>query len=106
PVDKDFLLVVKAGRFRRAVTYKIEASAACETTALPQVMPENPTRLPRSMTDGIAVNIPRIAITTGQIDAMECVFEKMGLAHAEFGNPGPTGAAAPRVHVYRGGPSA
>ena len=47
------------------------------------------------MTDGLAVNIPRIAVTTGQIDAMECVLEKMGLAHAEFANPGGARARPP-----------
>jgi hypothetical protein len=45
------------------------------------------------------VNIPRIAVSTGQVDAMECVLEKMGIAHAEFTNPGGTG----RVHLFRGG---
>jgi hypothetical protein len=46
-----------------------------------------------------------VAVTTGQIDAMECVLEKMGIAHAEFGNPGADGTADPRVHLYRGGSS-
>lgn len=105
PVGVEFLLVVKAGKFRRAVPLTLEADAACKTTALPSALPDNPTRLPRTMSDGLAVNIPRIAISTGQIDAMECVFEKMGLSHDEFGNPGPDGAADNRVHVYRGGSS-
>jgi hypothetical protein len=34
---------------------------------------------------------------------MECVFEKMGIGHSEFGNPGADGSAAARVHLYRGG---
>ncbi len=55
------------------------------------------------MTDGLFVTIPKIAVSTGQIDAMGCVFEKMGLDHAEFGNPGADGAATPRIHLYRGG---
>jgi hypothetical protein len=102
PVGQEFVLVVKAGRFRRAVKYTIPAEMACQTTALPTTLPGNPARLPRDMMDGLAVNIPRIAVTTGGIDAMECVLEKMGIAHAEFGNPGATGDAAPRVHMYRG----
>jgi hypothetical protein len=66
-------------------------------------MPDNPTRLARTMQDGLAVNMPRIAISTGRIDAMECVFEKMGIGAAEFGNFGADG----RVHLYRGnGPAA
>jgi hypothetical protein len=102
PVGMEFLLVVKVGRFRRAVPFTLPESAACTTTTLPTTLPDNPARLPRSMMDGIAVNIPRIAVTTGSLDAIECVLEKMGLAHGEFGNPG-DGTAAPRVHFYQGG---
>jgi hypothetical protein len=102
PVGQEFVLVVKAGRFRRAVKYTIPPEGACQTTALPTTLPDNPARLPRDMMDGLAVNIPRIAVTTGGIDAMECVLEKMGIAHAEFANPGAMGDAAPRVHMYRG----
>src|SRR5690606_1064054 len=49
------------------------------------------------------VHIPKIAVSTGEIDAMECVFSKMGLADAEFGDPGDEGSGAARVHLYRGG---
>ena len=104
PVGKEFLLVVKAGRFRRAVKYTVPQAAACETTNLPTALPDNPTRLPRSMADGSGVNIPRIAVTTGKVDAMECVLEKMGLAHAEFANAAATvSSGAPRINLYRGG---
>jgi hypothetical protein len=99
PVGVEFLLVVKAGKFRRAVKHTLPAEAACTTTALPTTLPEgNPTRLARDVSDGEAVNIPKIAITTGRIDAMECVFEKMGIAETEFGNFG----SAASVHLYRG----
>jgi len=103
PVGVEFVLVVKAGRFRRAVTHTLAAGAACQTTALPTTLPDNPTRLARTMTDGLAVNIPRIAVSTGEVDAMECVLEKMGISATEFGNPGADGLATPRVHLYRGG---
>jgi hypothetical protein len=99
PVGVDFSLVVKVGKFRRATTQRLPATAACQTTALPSALPENPTRLPRTSGDGLAVNIPRIAVSTGQIDAMECVLEKLGLDHAEFGNAG----SLARVQLYRGG---
>lgn len=103
PVGVEFVLVVKAGRFRRVVTHSLPMTAACQTTALATTLPDNPTRLPRAMSDGLAVNIPTIAVSTGQLDAMECVLEKMGLAHTEFGNPGGGVGASPRVHLYRGG---
>jgi len=106
PVGKEFLLVVKAGRFRRATTFTLPASAACQTTDLPTALPDNPTRLPRTMSDGNAVNIPRIAVTTGKVDAIECVLSKMGVADAEFGNAAAPVASGPaRINLYRGGPS-
>ena len=106
PVGVEIVLVVKAGRFRRAINYTIPAEAACQETGLPTTLPENPARLPRSMTDGLAVNIPRIAVSTGEIDAMECVLAKMGLATTEFGDPGDAGENPARVHLYVGGPIA
>jgi hypothetical protein len=103
PVGEEFVLVVKAGKFRRAVRHTLPASARCQRTTLASSLPDNPTRLPRSMDDGLEVNIPRTAITTGRIDAMECVFYKMGIAQSEFENPGSDGSAAQRIHLYRGG---
>jgi hypothetical protein len=102
PVGAEFLLVVKAGKFRRATKVTLPADAGCKDNLLPTTLPENPTRLPRSMTDGLAVNLPHIAVSTGEVDAMECVLEKMGIAHTEFGNGSAT-TTSPRVHVYRGG---
>jgi hypothetical protein len=102
PVGADFLLVTKVGKFRRAVSLRLPGSAACDTTNFSAALPDNPTRLPRSSTDGLGAHLPQVAVSTGRIDAMECVFEKMGIAHSEFGNPG-SGA---RVQLYRGGPNA
>lgn len=96
PVGEEFLLVVKIGKFRRAIPYTVDPEDACGTSAVPRLT----TRLPRDMEDGIGVNLPRVAIVTGQIDAMECVFEKMGISTAEFGQPGDDGAAAERIHLY------
>jgi hypothetical protein len=108
PVDQEIVLVVKAGKFRRASKIRLAASAACTTTNLPATVPAgNPTRLPRgSGDDGLAINLPHVAVSTGQIDAMECVLEKLGISHAEFGNPGADGTATPSIHLYRGGDSA
>ncbi|HEY3499995.1 MAG TPA: hypothetical protein VGK73_35140, partial [Polyangiaceae bacterium] len=103
PVNTEFLLVMKVGRFRRAITYTLPETAACATTDLPATLPENPTRLPRDMMDGLGVNMPRIAVTTGAADGMECVLEKMGISHDEFANPGADGLAPQRVHLYQGG---
>lgn len=97
PVGTEFLLVVKAGKFRRAVHYTLPASAACQETLLPTTMAQgNPTRLPRHRNDGVAVHVPHIAISTGAIDAMECVFYKMGIAASEMTRPSRDG----RIHLY------
>jgi hypothetical protein len=103
PVGQEFTLVVKAGKFRRATRMTVPETSKCTDVTLPATLPENPTRLPRAMNDGEFVHIPKIAVSTGEIDAMECVFSKMGLADGEFGDPGDDGNATPRVHLYRGG---
>jgi hypothetical protein len=51
PVGQEFLLVVKAGKFRRAQRYTVPAAQACKTTALPTAAATNPTRLPRTRSD-------------------------------------------------------
>src|SRR5262249_8605987 len=101
PVGVDFVLVVKAGKFRRATMQNLSRGSACTDVTLPQTLPNNPTRIPRTTSDGLAVNFPRIAVSTGQIDAMECVLEKIGIDHSEFGNFG--GNA--HIDLYRGGGS-
>src|SRR5690606_2595185 len=99
PVDTPLLIVVKAGKFRRATTITVPASDACTTVELPTTMPDNPTRLPRSLDDdGLARSIPRVAVSTGRIDAMECVFLKMGLSADMFGAPG----SDKPVHLFHG----
>jgi hypothetical protein len=96
PVNKEFVLVVKVGKWRRAQRYTLGANAACVTTMLPT----SATRLPRTQSDGLAANIPRVAVSTGMVDAMECVLYKMGVAQSEFAQPGTNGTAAARVHMY------
>jgi hypothetical protein len=98
PVDRDFVLVVKIGKWRRATRIPaLPTTAACETTALSPL----DTRLPRSMGDGLGANLPRVAVSTGRIDAMECVLHKLGVSVSEFAQPGPAGDAPARIHMYR-----
>src|SRR5262249_49959393 len=43
-------------------------------------------------------DIPQIAISTGDVDGLECVLRKMGIDDSEFTQPSGNG----RVHLYKG----
>jgi hypothetical protein len=88
PAGVPFPLVIKMGKWRRVVT--IPAVEACTTQALTPAQ----SRLPRNRAEG---HIPRIAVSTGQVDALECVLRKAGIDEAEFTRPEGNG----RVHLYR-----
>jgi hypothetical protein len=88
PAGVPFPLVVKAGKWRRVVM--VSAMDACSSRTLPAA----DTRLPRNQSEG---HIPRIAVSTGQVDALECVLYKLGVDEGEFTRPSGTG----RVHLYR-----
>ncbi len=89
PATKDVPLVIQVGKWRRQ--FKLPNVAACQDT--PLVKAE--TTLPRTKAEG---DIPRIAITTGNADALECLIRKLGIADSEF----TTDAGDGRVHLYNG----
>jgi hypothetical protein len=100
---------VKAGKFRRAVKIgnsQRPVTVACGSNQLPTAAANNPTRLPRTMTDGLFVNIPRIAISTGDYDSIECLLRKMGIDPGEFGDGADPTTDAKHVHLYQGGSGA
>jgi len=114
PDGADIPLVIQMGKWRRQIT-------------LPQVLPcqenlfddRNQFRLPREKSEG---NLPRIALTTGEADNLECLLRLIRIADSEFTNPeGPgrvnlfhetgtasysTGATLPDVSTLLGSPEA
>jgi hypothetical protein len=94
PVGVKFKLVVKVGKWRRVVEVASTTAAACATRALGF----DDSRLPANSTDGLAgTHLPKIAVDTGSVDEMECVFRNIGVSESEFTAPTSTG----RVHLYR-----
>jgi hypothetical protein len=89
-------LVVQLGKWRRKVV--LPSVPKCTTTPVP---PDD-SRLPRNAHDGFdnVADMPRMAITTGDNDPMECLLLKMGIDPAEFEIPNAAGPG--HVDFFRG----
>jgi hypothetical protein len=92
PTAESVPVVIRVGKWRRVITVNTTVSE-CSTKQLDPEM----TRLPRNQSEG---NIPKIALSTGDADALECILRrnKLGLDETEFTNPNGTG----RVNLYDG----
>jgi hypothetical protein len=89
PKGQNIPLVIASGKWRRQIT--IPNVAECADTAVPAA----DTRLPKNKSEG---DIPRIALTTGNADTIECLLRRMGIDDAEIGKQGDD----KRVHLFRG----
>jgi hypothetical protein len=91
PSGQSIPLIIRVGKWRRVVT--IPSVTDCTATQLAA----DQTRLPRNQSEG---NIPRIALSTGSADALECILRKnkLGLDDQEFTTESGNG----RVNLYGG----
>jgi hypothetical protein len=91
PTGAHIPLVIQVGRWRREIS--IPNVTGCVDNPITDT---NLTRLPRTQAEG---NIPLIAVTTGNADAIECLLRRIGIDDSEFTTDGGKG----RVHLYYGG---
>jgi hypothetical protein len=89
PATASVPLVMQVGKWRRQVT--IDSVTACQDNTLPTTS----TTLPRNRDQG---DIPQIAITTGDADALDCLVRKLGIDDKEI----TTDAQGGRIHLFNG----
>ncbi len=94
PAGDKIPVVVTIGKWRRQLV--IPTVAQCGTTMLDAT----DTTLPKSATDMTpntkSVDLPNIAISTGQADALECLVRKLGIADTEISTDGQAG----HIHLW------
>jgi hypothetical protein len=92
----DIPVVVQLGRWRKQLTIQ---TTACTNNLVPAfgtagVPASRTAALPRTKAEG---DIPLTAISTGNVDGLECVFRKIGVADSEFTSSLGTG----RIRLYQ-----
>jgi len=96
PVGRQIPLVVQLGKWRRMTYVDINNACVDNPIADPDL-----TRLPRSRGDGKKASLPKIAITAGAGDRLQCLLLRMGIEASEFTNPDGPGS----VNLYNQPPA-
>ncbi len=95
PVGTNIPLVIVSGRWRRQLV--IPSVTACGNTTMPSTPGQSSVfvRFPSTQAEG---DIPKIAIATGSVDAVECVLRKTGVYDSEFTDASGNG----RINLFTG----
>lgn len=83
-------VILTTGKWRRIVS--VPVSTQCAENPLP----DGTFRLPRNKSEG---EIPRVAMVTGSLDSLACIFTKMGIDPNEFGD---SSTSDKRIVFYNG----
>jgi hypothetical protein len=87
PAGTGIPLIVQLGRWRMQTTVDVQPCTS-------NVLPRGALRLPRNQNEG---DIPLTAISTGDVDRLQCLLRKLGVEDTEFTHPTGTG----RIHMYQ-----
>jgi hypothetical protein len=80
-------IVIQAGKWRRQ--YPNTAITSCSTNTLPAFT------MPANQSQG---DLPHIAVVTGAVDGVECIFNQIGISPSEVTTPSGTGS----INLYQG----
>ncbi|MGB8918176.1 MAG: Ig-like domain repeat protein [Candidatus Sulfotelmatobacter sp.] len=102
PAGTSFPLVLQAGRWRRQLT--VPSLTSCVNTPVSNFNPPSDvfSRFPKTQVEG---DIPKMALATGGVDALECSLRKIGIADTEFTDytVNATGLSSPgRINLFEG----
>jgi hypothetical protein len=90
PVQAKLPVVIQVGKWRRLV--HVDVTKRCDEN----MVPDRALTLPKNGSEG---DMPQIAVTTGELDALECLLRGIGVDEKEFVEGNDPGG---HVHLFKG----